>query len=237
MDRFDRAKALGITIAGLAFATALGGLASSVPTLVAARVLAGLFGGPAAALSLAIVADAVPEGRRGRALAAASVGGILSIVVGVPVLLEFAVWGGWRLPFFALAGLCAIVFAGIWWSPLSKLGIGIRHYSPGIRATVAEFAVIAARRTTIIALAGMTVDDHGRHHLRGLGARGPAERPDRLAADHVVDDRPVRHQHAPHVHLYARGRGADRHVWAVGGQQQRPLCHYQRADVRGLPAA
>ena len=157
MDRFDRAKALGVTIAGLAIATALGGLADSVSALVAARVLAGLFGGPAAALSLAIVADAVPEGRRGRALATASIGGTLSIIVGVPILLEFMVWGGWRVPFFVLAGLCAMVFAGIWWSPLSRLGIGIRHFSPGIRATIGEFATIATRRTTFIALFAMAI--------------------------------------------------------------------------------
>jgi predicted MFS family arabinose efflux permease len=157
MDRFDRAKALGVTIGGLAFATALGGLADSVTTLVAARVLAGLFGGPAAGLSLAIVADAVPEGRRGRALATASIGGTLSIIVGVPVLLELMVWGGWRLPFFALAALCAVVFVGVRWSPLSRLGIGIRHYSPTIRATIGEFAAIASRRMTVIALLAMGV--------------------------------------------------------------------------------
>ncbi|MEY4579058.1 MAG: hypothetical protein RL701_3761, partial [Pseudomonadota bacterium] len=68
LDRFDRRSALAVTLLGLVIGTACGGLANGLYSLMAARVVAGAFGGPAAALSLSIIADVVPPARRGRAL-------------------------------------------------------------------------------------------------------------------------------------------------------------------------
>ncbi len=70
LDRFDRRKALGVAVAGLVMATALGGFSTGFGSIVFARVLAGLFGGPATSLSLSIVADVIPSERRGKALGA-----------------------------------------------------------------------------------------------------------------------------------------------------------------------
>jgi predicted MFS family arabinose efflux permease len=105
LDRFDRRVALATAMLGLVVATAAGGLATGLGTMLAARFAAGAFGGPATALSLAIVADAVPPERRGKALGA--VMGVFSVasVLGVPAGLRLALVGGWRLPFFAVAGL------------------------------------------------------------------------------------------------------------------------------------
>lgn len=111
LDKFDRRKALFISILGLAFATALGGLANSLFTLLLARVLAGLFGGPATAISLSIVADAVAPERRGRAMGVVMGSFSIASIVGVPIALELASVGGWRLPFFALGATALIVCA------------------------------------------------------------------------------------------------------------------------------
>jgi len=70
LDRFDRRVALGVAMLGLVLGTALGGLATGLPSLLFARVVAGSFGGPATSLSLAIIADAIPKARRGKALGA-----------------------------------------------------------------------------------------------------------------------------------------------------------------------
>jgi predicted MFS family arabinose efflux permease len=112
LDRFDRRSALAVAMAGLAVGTFAGGLATGLHSLLAARVLAGLFGGPATSLSLSIVADAVPTERRGKALGA--VMGALSVaaVLGVPASLKLAGWAGWRAPFFAVAGLGLLITAG-----------------------------------------------------------------------------------------------------------------------------
>src|SRR5262249_50595409 len=46
LDRFDRRRALAACMAGLVVGTALGGVAFDLPSLLLARVVAGLFGGP-----------------------------------------------------------------------------------------------------------------------------------------------------------------------------------------------
>ncbi len=111
LDRFDRRKALAVAMAGLVAATALGGLAWDLPSLLAARVLAGLFGGPAVALAIAVVTDTVAPERRGQATGMVMSSFALAAVAGVPVGLELARIGGWRLPFFAVAVAGLIVAA------------------------------------------------------------------------------------------------------------------------------
>src|SRR5207249_1638705 len=55
LDRFDRRKALGVAMLGLVVATAMGGFAVGMRSLLAARILAGTFGGPATSISLSII--------------------------------------------------------------------------------------------------------------------------------------------------------------------------------------
>jgi len=112
LDRFDRRSALMVAMGGLVVATAAGGLATGFWTMVAARVAAGFFGGPATSLSLSIVADAVPAERRGRALGAVMGAFSVASVLGVPAGLELAHLGSWRTPFFAVAGLGLLVAGG-----------------------------------------------------------------------------------------------------------------------------
>src|SRR5438067_3205339 len=50
LDRLDRRVALGFAMFGLVTGTALGGVAPNFHALLATRVLAGLFGGPATSL-------------------------------------------------------------------------------------------------------------------------------------------------------------------------------------------
>lgn len=109
LDRFDRRRALGYAMLGLVAATALGGLSVDLTTLLASRVVAGTFGGPAAAIAFAMIADVVPPERRGRAMGAVMGAFSLSSVLGVPAGLELARIGGWQLPFFAVGGLGAII--------------------------------------------------------------------------------------------------------------------------------
>lgn len=105
LDRFDRRSVLAVAMAGLAFATALGGFAWNFQSLLAARVLAGAFGGPATAIALSIVADIVPTERRGQAMGIVMGAFSVASVLGVPAGLELAHLGGWRTPFWAVASL------------------------------------------------------------------------------------------------------------------------------------
>jgi predicted MFS family arabinose efflux permease len=111
LDRFDRRTALAVALAGLVAGTAAGGLATGLGTLLATRVIAGAFGGPATSLALAIVSDAVPPERRGRAMGAVMGAFSVASVLGVPAGLELARLGGWRAPFFTVAALGAVITA------------------------------------------------------------------------------------------------------------------------------
>lgn len=105
LDRFDRRKALGVALAGLVLGTAAGGLSTGLATLVMARVIAGMFGGPATSLAMSILTDLVPPERRGRAFGAMMGAFSVASVVGVPAGLWMSRQGGWRSPFLAVAGL------------------------------------------------------------------------------------------------------------------------------------
>ena len=111
LDRFDRRSALAVSMFGLVLGTAAGGLATGLPSLLAARVLAGCFGGPATSLSLSIIADVVPAERRGKAMGTVMTAFSVASVLGVPTGLWLAERGGWRTPFFAVAVLGAVLGA------------------------------------------------------------------------------------------------------------------------------
>lgn len=114
LDRFDRRRALAVAMIGLVLGTAAGGLAHGLGTMVLARVLAGLFGGPATSLALSIVADVVPPERRGRAMGAVMASFSAASVLGLPGSLRLANHLGWRAPFFVVAALgLALVFAAL----------------------------------------------------------------------------------------------------------------------------
>jgi predicted MFS family arabinose efflux permease len=111
LDRFDRKKALSVALLGLSVGTFAGGLATGLPSLVFARILAGMFGGPATALAISILSDTVPPERRGRAMGLVMSAFAVASVVGVPGGLELAGRLGWQSPFFAVALLALAVLA------------------------------------------------------------------------------------------------------------------------------
>jgi predicted MFS family arabinose efflux permease len=111
LERFDRRVALGAAMLGLVAGTVAGGFAVDLTTLLAARVIAGFFGGPATSISISIIADVVPPERRGKAMGAVMGAFAVASVLGVPVGLELARRGGWRMPFFAIGGVGLLVTA------------------------------------------------------------------------------------------------------------------------------
>ncbi|MBS2016390.1 MAG: MFS transporter [Deltaproteobacteria bacterium] len=109
LDRFDRRKALAVAMVGLTLGTLSGAFATGLVSLMAARVVAGAFGGPATSLSYSIIADVIPPERRGRAMGAVMGAFSIASILGVPAGLELARQGGWKLPFIAVAILGAVL--------------------------------------------------------------------------------------------------------------------------------
>lgn len=103
VDHFDRKHTLRIAFAGLILGTLGCGLANSYATLMAARIVAGLFGGLIGAQVLAIVGDTFPYEKRGRATGLLMAGFVLATIAGVPSGLYIANKTNWQVPFIGIA--------------------------------------------------------------------------------------------------------------------------------------
>jgi len=116
LDRVPRKTAYLATSLGLIAGTVACGLASTYPLLLAARCVTGGFGGIHGGLALAIVADAFPPERRGRATGTLMLAFAAASVAGVPLGISIGTRYGWQTPFFALAGLGLPLVALAAWS-------------------------------------------------------------------------------------------------------------------------
>ena len=150
LDRFDRRRALAVCMVGLFTGTALSALSVDLGGLLASRVVAGLFGGPAGALAMAILADSVAVERRGRATGLAASSFALASVLGVPIGLQLAVWGGWQAPFLAVAALGLLIAASVFaLLPPQRYHLGSEP--TGVARAIRELLAIAARRDCQVA--------------------------------------------------------------------------------------
>ncbi len=130
LDRFDRRKALVLCLVGLVTGTASCGFAVSLPTLMAARFLAGAFGGPATSLSMAIISDRVPNEVRGQAMGRVMSAFSVASVAGVPLGLLLAEHSSWRAPFLTISALGVVIGAGAFFllPPMTgHLALGQQH--------------------------------------------------------------------------------------------------------------
>lgn len=152
LDRFDRRPALAVAVAGLSVATLAAALSWDLYSLVAARILAGLFGGPATSLALSAMIDVVPAERRGRAMAIVFASFSAASVLGVPFGLELARWFGWQAPFVAV-GVAGLVLAALAFAWLP----GLRDHleGPAVTDSLRAFAgrPIVLESMAVVALA------------------------------------------------------------------------------------
>jgi len=98
--------------------TLLCALANSFQLLLAARFVAGAFGGVLGAVILAIVGDVIPLERRGAAMGVVMSAFSAASIIGVPVGIVVAHYFSWHVPFYAIAALsaCILPFAA-WVTP------------------------------------------------------------------------------------------------------------------------
>jgi predicted MFS family arabinose efflux permease len=112
LDKFDRKKLLLALYVLFGLATLACGLAPTYYTLMAARILAGIFGGVLSALSQTIVADVIPFERRGRAMGIVMTSFSVATVIGVPSGLFLAAHFSWHAPFFGIAAIVGLLTCG-----------------------------------------------------------------------------------------------------------------------------
>jgi len=114
IDRFDRRTTLLVLYAGFAISTLLCALATNYWFLVAARIVAGAFGGTVSGVTFAIIGDAFSENRRGMATGAVMSAFSIASVIGIPLGLYLANAMSWHAPFYMLAGASLIVWVLAW---------------------------------------------------------------------------------------------------------------------------
>lgn len=116
VDRFDRKKILLFAYIGFLLGTFSCAFAPNYELLVAARVLAGLFGGMIGAQVLAIVADTFEYERRATAMGVLMTAFSAASVAGVPAGLWLAARYSWHIPFLAIGLLGIGVLALVAWA-------------------------------------------------------------------------------------------------------------------------
>jgi len=109
IDRFDRKHALLALYLGFTLGTLACAMAPTFELLLAARVVAGAFGGVLGALVLAVIGDAIPEQRRGAATGKVMAAFSVASIAGIPVGLYLASVTSWHAPFYLLAALSLVV--------------------------------------------------------------------------------------------------------------------------------
>ncbi|MDO8368853.1 MAG: MFS transporter [Saprospiraceae bacterium] len=122
VDRFDRKKVLLFAYVGFLFGTFSCAFAPNYEMLVAARVLAGLFGGMIGAQVLAIVADTFEYERRATAMGVLMTAFSAASVAGVPTGLWLAAKFSWHVPFLAIGflGIGVLVLVALAVPPINK---------------------------------------------------------------------------------------------------------------------
>jgi predicted MFS family arabinose efflux permease len=110
VDRFDRRRVLLALFAVFVAALLGAALAPGYWTLLLARSVGGAAGGLMGATVYTVIADRIPEARRGAATGYVMSAFALATVAGVPIGLLFAGWFGWHAPFFFMAGLATLAW-------------------------------------------------------------------------------------------------------------------------------
>lgn len=121
-DKFDRKKLLVFFYIGFIIGTVFCALANSYWTLLAARIVTGLFGGVIGSVSLAIVTDLFAVHQRGRVMGFIQMAFATSQILGIPIGLYFANLWGWHSSFLMIAFVGVLILAAVFFrmQPVDK---------------------------------------------------------------------------------------------------------------------
>ncbi len=119
-DKFDRKKMLLFFYTGFIVGTICCGIAPGYQSLVAARIVTGLFGGVLFSINMAIVADLFPLEVRGRVMGYVQTAFAAAQVLGIPLGLLLANNWGWHMPFRMIAAFCILLGIAVvkWLKPV-----------------------------------------------------------------------------------------------------------------------
>ncbi len=131
LDRFDRKRSLLVIFGGFTTATLLCAVSGNYYYLLAARGLAGVFGGIMASTVMAIVGDLFADARRATAMSFVMSSFSVAMIMGIPVGLALGQGVAWWAPFAAIGALC-LPFGAMAFFVLPTVGghLHRRHANP-----------------------------------------------------------------------------------------------------------
>ena len=157
-DRFDRKKLLLFFYTGFIAGTVWCGLAQSFETLLAARIVTGLFGGVIGSVVLAIATDLFAPQLRGRVMGLIQTAFAASQVLGIPIGLYLSNRWNWHVPFLAMAVLGVVGGLVVAWKmqPVAAHLAVPQEHSPWMHLyhTVTEPRYLIAFITTALLTTG-----------------------------------------------------------------------------------
>ncbi len=108
-DKFDRKKFLLVFYIGFVVGTLFCGLSNSYETLLAARIITGLFGGVIGATGMAIITDVFSINQRGRVMGFVQMAFAGSQILGIPAALYIATKWNWHVSFYMIVVLAVLI--------------------------------------------------------------------------------------------------------------------------------
>ncbi|MEV6839418.1 Cmx/CmrA family chloramphenicol efflux MFS transporter [Streptomyces sp. NPDC051133] len=149
-----RSSLLGFVLVFLT-AHAVGAVTSSLPVLIATRVVAALANAGFLAVALTTAAALVSPVKRGRALAVLLSGTTVATIAGVPGGSVLGTFLGWRATFWAVAALCLPAAIGILTGIPTRPREADKSDAPTLRA---ELARLKSPRLLLVMLLGALVN-------------------------------------------------------------------------------
>ncbi|WP_153721156.1 MFS transporter [Sporosarcina cascadiensis] len=110
-DKYGRVKVFTYTVLLFAIGTALTGLATSIEQVYVFRLIAGIGAGGEYGIGMALVAEAWPKNKQGRASSYVSVGAQYGVILAALISAVILPTLGWRALFFV--GVIPVIFAFI----------------------------------------------------------------------------------------------------------------------------
>lgn len=151
IDRFDRRSALLFLNGGFVIGTLACALAPGYVLLMIARSLTGAFGGVLGALLLSVVADVVPEERRGQGMGIVMAAFSAASVAGVPFGYFLAEQFSWHAPFLLLAALGLIISWAIWkYIPSLRAHMVKKADRPGIKKVLSNAVSLPNQQLALV---------------------------------------------------------------------------------------
>ncbi len=114
IDKFDRKNALLVLYIGFIISNFACAVSINYETFMAARILAGAFGGIMGSVIFSIIGDTIPQERRGKATGIVMSAFSAASVIGIPTGLYLANHFNWHAPFYLLTILSILVLIPAW---------------------------------------------------------------------------------------------------------------------------